>query len=79
MEKVSAPGRAPGPSNEEIDKIRAKKEGVERERLVLQEKKEAIRKKLREEYGVEAPAEASRRRSSRTRPSGKVSSKSLPP
>jgi chromosome segregation protein len=43
---------------EESDKLRARKESVERERLVLQEKKEAIEKKLREEYGVETPEEA---------------------
>ncbi len=43
---------------EENDKIRARKESVERERLVLQEKREAIGKKLREEYGVETPEEA---------------------
>ncbi|MGD0228792.1 MAG: AAA family ATPase [Syntrophorhabdales bacterium] len=38
-------------------RIRVKKEGVERERLVLQEKRDAIRKKLREEYGVEEPVQ----------------------
>ena len=43
---------------EENDKIRARKESVERERLVLQEKREAIGKKLREEYGVETLEEA---------------------
>jgi chromosome segregation protein len=39
--------------DKEIEKARVKKEGVEKERLVLEEKKEAIREKLREEYGVE--------------------------
>jgi chromosome segregation protein len=38
---------------QEIEKARSKKEGIEKERLVLREKMEAIREKLRDEYGVE--------------------------
>ncbi len=37
----------------EIERTRVKKEGVEKERLVLQEKKDAIRQRLRDDYGVE--------------------------
>ncbi len=42
---------------EEHEKTASKKESVEREKLVLLEKQEAIEKKLRDEYGVEAPCE----------------------
>jgi chromosome segregation protein len=38
---------------QEIERTRARKDGVEKERLVLQEKKDAIRERLREDYGVE--------------------------
>ena len=37
----------------EIERTRAKKEALEKERLVLQEKMDAIREKLRNDYGVE--------------------------
>jgi chromosome segregation protein len=55
----------------EIEKTRQKKEGVEKEKLILGEKKEAIRERLRNDYGVEgleevsidqAPDEAARER-----------------
>lgn len=37
----------------EIERTRTKKDGVEKERVVLDEKKEAIRERLRTDYGVE--------------------------
>ena len=44
-------------AGEEHDKTRTKKEGVEKERIVIQEKIDAVRKRLLDEYGVEEPAE----------------------
>jgi len=39
--------------DQEIERIRVKKEGLEKEELILQEKKDAIREKLKEDYGIE--------------------------
>ena len=39
--------------DQEIERIRAKKEGLEKEGLILQEKKDAIREKLKSDYGIE--------------------------
>ncbi len=40
-------------SDQEIERIRARKEALEKEGLILQEKKDAIREKLRGDYGIE--------------------------
>ena len=40
-------------SEQEIERIRAKKEAVEKEELILREKKDAILEKLRTDYGIE--------------------------
>jgi chromosome segregation protein len=39
--------------DQEIEKVKAKRDGVDKERLLLQERKETIREKLRHEYGIE--------------------------
>ncbi len=45
-------------AGEEHDKARGRREGVEKERIVLQEKIDVVRKRLLDDYGVEEPAEA---------------------
>jgi chromosome segregation protein len=42
---------------EECERARAKREGAEKERIVVQEKKDAVRQRLLEDYGVEEPAQ----------------------
>ena len=54
----SAPGGGAAPRGEEYDKAQGKREGVEKERIVLQEKIDVVRKRLLDDYGVEEPAEA---------------------